>query len=181
MLTSCVPTFAREQYFTVTTLDGFLSGMNEMKALPDKLENYKANAVAEGDPDAAILREPEYKLDDADGACKAFVQLLYAELGLEDCLKGNYKAHYTDKGVAPASPETAETRMIVFDGDFFRRIFPLILSLHNAQDLIAYMKYNVIMWGGGYCTQVLLAMVGVGGAEAMVGMARAAARDRRHS
>ena len=30
-----------------------------MKALPDKLENYKANAVAEGDPDAAILREPE--------------------------------------------------------------------------------------------------------------------------
>ena len=33
--------------------------------------------------------------------------------------------------------------MIVFDGDFFRRIFPLILSLHNAQDLVAYMKYNV--------------------------------------
>lgn len=44
--------------------------------------------------------------------------------------------------------------MIVFDGDFFRRIFPLILSLHNAQDLVAYMKYNVILWGGGYCTKV---------------------------
>ena len=82
------------------------------------------------------------------------VRLLYTELGLEPCLKANYKAQYTDKGAAPASPETAETRMIVFDGDFFRRIFPLLLSLHNARDLLAYMQYNVIKWGGGYCTQV---------------------------
>jgi len=144
-----------DQYFTVTTLDGFVRGVNEMKALADKLENYKANAVDEDDPDAAILREAEYKLDDDQGHVQAFVRLLYSELKLEESLKRNYQEHYTAKGVTPASPETAETRMIVFDGDFFRRVFPLILSLHNAQDLVAYMKYNVIKWGGSYCTQAL--------------------------
>jgi len=145
-----------DQYFTVTTLDGFVSGVNEMKALADKLPNYTANVVDEKDPDAALLREPEYKLpDDEHGRFKAFVQLLYSELGLEARLQRNYKASYTDAGTAPASPETAETRMIVFDGDYFRRLFPLILSLHNAKDLLAYMKYNVIKWGGGYCTQAL--------------------------
>lgn len=144
-----------DQYFTVTTLDGFVSGVNEMKSLAEKLENYKANAVDEGSPDAPVLREAAYKLDDEHGHVKAFVQLLYAELDLEASLKRNYREQYTDKGAAPASPESAETRMIVFDGDFFRRVFPLILSLHNAQDLIAYMKYNVIKWGGSYCTKDL--------------------------
>ena len=43
------------------------------------------------------------------------MRLLYSELGLEACLKANYKEQYTDKGVAPASPESAELRMIVFD------------------------------------------------------------------
>jgi len=142
-----------DQYFTVTTLEGFLSGVNEMKALPAKLENYAANAVDEGCPDAPILCETEYRLDDT--RFKDFVELLYAELGLESTLKRNYKAQYTDKCTTPASPETAETRMIVFDGDYFRRLFPLILSLHNAQDLVAYMKYNAIQWGGSYCTQAL--------------------------
>ena len=143
------------QYFTVTTLEGFLSGVNEMKALAEKLENYQGNAVEEGSPDAAILSEADYKLDDADGRAAAFVRLLYSELGLEACLKRNFEEHYTSKGASPVAPETAETRMIVFDGDFFRRIFPLILSVHNAPDLVAYMKYSVIKWGGAYCTKAL--------------------------
>jgi len=144
-----------DQYFTVTTLEAFPSGVNELAALAEKLDNYKANAVEEGSPDAAVLSETKYKLEDKGGQVQAFVQLLYTELGLEPCLKRNYQEHYTDNGVAPALPETAETRMIVFDGDFFRRVFPLLLSLHNAQDLVAYMKYNVIKWGGSYCTKAL--------------------------
>ena len=149
-----------DQYFTVTTLDGFLSGANEMKALADKLENYGANTVEAGDPDAAVLKETGYRLDAQQmPAVEAFVRLLYSELGLEACLKKNYKEQYTDQkgegATLPASPETAELRMIVFDGDFFRRVFPLILSVHNARDLVAYMKYNVIKWGGGYCTKAL--------------------------
>jgi hypothetical protein len=51
------------------------------RALEDKLENYKANAVAEGDADAALLTQADYTLDESDiDAAKAFVQLLYAEV-----------------------------------------------------------------------------------------------------
>jgi hypothetical protein len=77
---------------------------------------------------------------------------LRAQLGLEGALKRNYAEHYAGKegSSLPSSPETAETRMIVFDGDFFRRLFPLMLSLHNARDLVAYMQYNVVKWGGNY-------------------------------
>ena len=63
-----------DQYFTVTTLEGFVSGVNEMKSLPEKLDNYAANAVAGDDPDAAVLREREYKLDDKEGHAAAFVR-----------------------------------------------------------------------------------------------------------
>jgi len=83
-------------------------------------------------------------------AMGSFMNQLYTELNLKEMLSANYKHHYTDKGVTPAEPETAEHRMLVFDGDFFRRLFTLILPAEAElqADVVAFMQYKVIRSAG---------------------------------
>jgi len=145
-----------DQYFTVTTMEGFLAGVNDMKSLAEKGENYKANVVAEEDPDKAVLTEPEFQVDEQHAAeIKSFMEKLYSGLDLAKWTTANYKEHYTDGGAVTMDPATAESRMLVFDGDYFRRICALILPTHNIADVRAYMSYNIIKWGGQYCTKEL--------------------------
>ena len=92
---------------------------------------------------------------DAADELKSFMETMYAELDLAKWTKQNYKANYTDKGVEPADPVDADTRMVVFDGDYFRRLTALLLPEHNREDVSAYLQYNIIKWGGNYCTKEL--------------------------
>merc|ERR1712166_874237 len=148
-----------DQYFTITTLEGFISDINSMKHLEEKLENYAAVTVADDEPDKAALSDAQFQLDDeAQAAMKTFVESLYTELGLAPVMSANYKANYTDKGVLPAEPETAEFRMLAFDGDYFRRLFGMITGeagMRNKDDLLAYMKYKIVRSAGQYCTKAL--------------------------
>ena len=148
-----------DQYFTITTLEGFISDINSMKHLEEKLENYAAVTVADDEPDKAALSDAQFQLDDeAQAAMKTFVESLYTELGLAPVMSANYKANYTDKGVLPAEPETAEFRMLAFDGDYFRRLFGMITGeagMRNKDDLLCYMKYKIVRSAGQYCTKAL--------------------------
>jgi predicted metalloendopeptidase len=153
-------------------MEQFSTNLNDMAFLADKLENYKAPPIpvlgvsnlpwpvqantAGEDPDKAVLTTAEWPVDEAAQAqAQSFVETMYAELDLETHMKANYKANYTDKGVSPADPADAETRLICFDGDYFRRVFPLLLAPHNQDDVVAYLQYKIIMWGGNYCTKEL--------------------------
>eukprot|EP00656_Telonema_subtile_P057764 TRINITY_DN9582_c0_g2_i6.p1 TRINITY_DN9582_c0_g2~~TRINITY_DN9582_c0_g2_i6.p1 ORF type:complete len:570 (+),score=235.42 TRINITY_DN9582_c0_g2_i6:80-1789(+) len=148
-----------DQYFSVTTLDGFISELNSLKHLEDKLDNYSTATVEEGDLDLAALTQKDWTLDgEAYDAMKQFVELYYAELGLRDVMSANYKQNYTDKGVAPADPVDAEHRLLVFDGDYFRRVFALFCGEaggRNREDIMAYLKYKIVKSCGAYCTKAL--------------------------
>ena len=44
---------------------------------------------------------------------------------------------------------------MLFDGDYFRRIFALLFRGHNRQDIIAYLQYRAIAAGAQFCTKAL--------------------------
>tara|TARA_B110000046_G_scaffold93561_2_gene101523 strand:+ start:2492 stop:3256 length:765 start_codon:yes stop_codon:yes gene_type:complete len=149
------------EYFTVTTLDDFMTNVNDLKSLDEKMNNY-SNAKIEKNPssnpddevlsppDDEVLSSPTYFLNgDNYTDFKRFVPALYEVLNLKSTLETNYEKHYPNE-----ENENATRSMVVFDGDFFRRVFPLILSVSNIPDLVAYMQYNVIKWGCSHCTWV---------------------------
>jgi len=143
-----------DQTYTITTLDDFIAKVNELKSLEAKQENYPANTVAEDDADVNVLTTADWTVDEAThGAMSTFLNIMYEPY--RQVMSDNYKANYTDKGTAPKDPETAEFRIIVFDGDYFRRIFNILLPMHNKQDVLAYLQYQTVRWGKEYCTKEL--------------------------
>jgi len=148
-----------DQYFTVCTLDKFVSELNSLRHLEDKLLNYSEGSIETEDLDHTVLTQKDWKLEgDAATAAAEFVFALYGELGLRTVMNQNYMDNYTAKGVFPADPEDAEQRMLVFDGDYFRRVFALICGeggLRNKEDIRAYMQYKIVCSCGQYCTKAL--------------------------
>jgi hypothetical protein len=50
-------------------------------------------------------------------------------------------------------------KVMVFDGDYFRRIFALLLRAGNRKDVRAYLQYKVIKSGSNYCSKVYVALM----------------------
>ncbi len=44
---------------------------------------------------------------------------------------------------------------MVFDGDYFRRVFKLLLRESNKDDVVAYMQYKIIKSADEFCTKEL--------------------------
>jgi predicted metalloendopeptidase len=61
------------QYYTITSLDGVIDGLNDHKALEEKQANYPEHEVAEGEPDADILTATTCTVSDSEReAVRAF-------------------------------------------------------------------------------------------------------------
>mmetsp|Transcript_56687 Transcript_56687/g.165877 ORF Transcript_56687/g.165877 Transcript_56687/m.165877 type:complete len:764 (+) Transcript_56687:57-2348(+) len=141
-----------DQYFTVTTLDGLTSKPNELSHLKDKEANYSENEVAETDEDRALLTSPSSPVGDDDLALAArFWESMFKELRLRETMAANYEKNYPGK----TDKEEAQYRIMVFDGDYFRRVLRLLLRKGNRRDVRAYLQYQVIRSRREFCTKAL--------------------------
>ncbi|KAJ3003423.1 UNVERIFIED_CONTAM: hypothetical protein HDU68_005701, partial [Siphonaria sp. JEL0065] len=126
------------QFYTATTLDGFVENVNELKALEDKIKNYEAS-----DSTAPVVSADER------ARIASFMNTFYDKLNVREQLKANHAKHYPDVS------EPSE-KVNAFDGDFFRRFFTTILfNDSNREDLRAYLQYHAIRAAGSYCTKEL--------------------------
>jgi len=130
-----------DKYFTITTLDDFVSKVNDLKYLEDKDVNFlenKQHPLVETLPD--VLGTPGYMMTDADKeAFGALVLQMSDLLGLKETLVANCKKHYPDQ-----TSEERQLRTVCFDGDYFRRAVPLLLNKEDRQDVVAFLQYKAI-------------------------------------
>ncbi|KAJ3046491.1 hypothetical protein HDU99_009768, partial [Rhizoclosmatium hyalinum] len=124
------------KYYTITTLDEIASGINALASLDDKLANYNEE-------------EKEVSVDDASRErIAAFLDTLIINLNVREALDANYVQNY---------PEGTEShyRVIVNDGDFFRRVFSILFAEENRGDLKAYLQYQLILGASKFTTRAL--------------------------
>ncbi|KAI9330423.1 hypothetical protein BDR26DRAFT_899814 [Obelidium mucronatum] len=126
------------KYYNPTTLNAFVSGINELKFLEDKLNNYEAGDAAP----VTVTPEQQTRISN-------FMETLYEELGLRPVLQANYSKNY------PEGPAEKVEQVIVFDGDYFRRVFSILFDEANRDDLRAYLQYKAIHAAKEYCTREL--------------------------
>lgn len=139
-----------DQYFTVTTLDELMSSVNSLNFLKEKSANYAANVVDDTDADKDVLTMEEWSVTDGDqAAMRTFWEQMISSMGLREVMTANYAKNYPTKDDA----EEARYRMMVFDGDYFRRLLPLMLRKANRQDVRAYLQYQVVRSAREYSTK----------------------------
>jgi len=141
-----------DQYFTVTSLDGLISEVNSLNHLKEKEKNYAENKVSDGDEDSALLTSMECPVgaEDLQVASK-FWELMFQELRLREVMATNYSNNYPDK----TDKEETQYRMMVFDGDYFRRVLRVVLRNANRRDVKAYLQYQIISYTKDFCTKAL--------------------------
>ena len=119
--------------------------LNSHAAFPAKQGNYSENKerwAKEGgndDGDGAVLREEGKELTGEEQAgATAFLNCVVEGLGLRGVMEANYKQHYG------SDDKSASARMMVFDGDYFRRVFHLLLASDEGKrgDVLAYMQVS---------------------------------------
>jgi len=141
-----------DQYFTVTTLDDVIAKPNDLKHYEAKEANYSDNNVDEADTDKDVLTTVKWTVNEADLASLAsFWERLFGALKLREVMVANYAKNYPDKTDAAK----AQYRLMVFDGDYFRRALPLLLRKDNQQDVRAYLQYQIIKSSKDFCTKAL--------------------------
>merc|ERR1719230_999790 len=97
--------------------------------------------VADGDEDTQVLTSAEFQVGDDDLALmKKFWEHMFKEMRLREVMVENYKKNYPDKSDAAE----AQYRMMVFDGDYFRRLFAILFRQSNRSGVKAYLQYKII-------------------------------------
>jgi len=142
-----------DEYFCVSTLDGLISELNTLKHLKAKESNYPENKVVNlMDGDKEVLTSAEFQVGAEDLALLGkFWEQMFKDLRLREVMVENYKNNYPERTDA----ESAQYRMMVFDGDYFRRVFQILFRKKNRSHVKAYMQYKIIRSGAGYCTKAL--------------------------
>ncbi|KAJ3027275.1 UNVERIFIED_CONTAM: hypothetical protein HDU68_004140 [Siphonaria sp. JEL0065] len=123
------------KYYSSSSLSGFVSGINDLKFLEDKLTNYGPDATP------AVVSEQEQT------RIANFLETIYEELGLRAALQSNYSKNY------PEGPAEKVEQLLVFDGDYFRRVFAILFDEANRGDLKAYLQYKAIKAAKEYTTK----------------------------
>jgi predicted metalloendopeptidase len=138
-----------DQYFTITTLDNVSTGINDLKAYVGKLANYADNTVDTNDCCHDVLTAEHYMCNEADVAtARNFLERMFTELKLREVMTANYAKNYDTVDA------DAVHRVMVFDGDFFRRVFKLLCTedAEQRKDITAYFQYKIIRSGSSYCS-----------------------------
>lgn len=139
-----------DEYFTVTTLDEFIADVNKMNYLKAKETNYAEHKADDADEDKDVLTSAEFTAGPDDRALMAkFVEEMASTMRLRATMVENYKNNYPEKTDAAE----AQYRMMVFDGDYFRRVFRVLLAKGNRRDVKAYLQYKAIKFAKEFCTK----------------------------
>lgn len=139
-----------DQYFTISSLEGFYENIDSLAHLAEKDANYADNlkTMSAEELDFPVLTETKYEPDKEK--VRAFMNTLYNCLDLPTVMSANYVKNY---GVE--ENKDALHRLMVFDGDYFRRVFTLLLGPHNILDVKAYFQYQIIKSASPFCTKAL--------------------------
>ncbi|KAI8610165.1 hypothetical protein BC830DRAFT_1147078 [Chytriomyces sp. MP71] len=125
------------KYYSYSTLGMFANEINDLKSLDAKQANYGPDNV------------PAVVADEDKARIAAFFDVLIDKLDLRSIMKANFSKSYPD-----ASVDQSE-RFLVFDGDYFRRIFALLFDEANRSDLKAYLQYKAIRAAASFTTREL--------------------------
>mmetsp|Transcript_18885 Transcript_18885/g.24664 ORF Transcript_18885/g.24664 Transcript_18885/m.24664 type:complete len:738 (-) Transcript_18885:176-2389(-) len=144
-----------DKYYTVSTLDDMIQGINAINHLEDKEANYKGSeALFESDSDKKVLTSSKWEVEESFiPSIESFVSDMCEHLNLRELMSENYRKNYADK--SEADLKAAEFRLTVFDGDYLRRIFYVLFNGDNQQDIIAYLQYRIIRFSSSFCTKDL--------------------------
>ena len=128
-----------DEYYSKSHLQNMWSDLNDSAYTKTKLDNYKDN-------------EKDFRLSDEElQYVKLFLNTMDTELGLTDLLEENYKLNYSDNDKAKAS------EICIYDGDYLRRVFHLILDRNDntKRQLYDFLQYKIISSISGYCSKEL--------------------------
>ncbi|KAJ3130420.1 hypothetical protein HK100_008070 [Physocladia obscura] len=125
------------KYYTITTINDLVPNINSLKTLEEKQANYGPDSTP-----AVVTSEEQTRIS-------KFMETLYGKLNLRENLRANFVKNY------PETDTILAERIIVFDGDYFRRIYAILFDKSNAEDLHAYLQYKAIDAVSGFCTKEL--------------------------
>jgi len=138
-----------DKYFTATTLSSFVAEINLLKSLDQKENNYDEVIPCNFDADLDLMKSRRTELNESEiDMAQCFFDIFTEELNLKSTMTDNFLKNY------PGEIDASE-KLIVFDGDFIRRIFPLVFRESNAKDILAFFQYKIILCFGSTCTREL--------------------------
>lgn len=132
-----------DKYYTNSDLIEFYTKLDSLNYNPDKLQNYDDN---NNDEYKDYLENIEY-----------FMENIYNKLGIKKVMKNNYiKTHHNnDNRTEYYLTKEKCYPFIVYDGDYFRRLFPIIFKEENQEYIKYYHQYQVIKSLSSYGTKEL--------------------------
>ena len=140
-----------DKYYTLTTIEAVVEDINELKHLDEKEANYVANQGVESLGGHEVFTNEKFSVStEVKGVLGNFLKRMYKNLNLENVLDENFEKHFN------GNSEFGSARQLTcFDGDYFRRIFVLLMDSENEKDIKAYMQYKIISFGSSMCTREL--------------------------
>ena len=128
-------------YYTTTNLT-FYHQINQMRYVKEKISNYE-----EKDRIFVEFSSEEVK------TIEEMMNQIYNQLNFYNRMKSNYQSNY------PINEEKSDqnnyTKLCVYDGDYFMRLFRLLFDPQNNSRLIAYLQYKIIKFSNNFCTKEL--------------------------
>lgn len=118
-----------DKYYTNTTLINFYEKINDLKAHPNKQNNND-------------------KIDLNKEEIKQFMENIYKTMNLRQIMEKNYNKNYKVN-------DTDVYFMTAYDGDYFRKLFPILLNHDNFNFIRAYYQYKIIRYVSCYCKKEL--------------------------
>ena len=115
-------------------MENFYNEINSLKYTKDKDTNYSESEIG-------FLQSPE-QIEQT----KKFAETIYEKLNLRAVLKENYLKNFGDE------PEKFFT-ITAYDGDYFRRVFPILFDNSNQIELKSYFQYGVVSSLSSYTTE----------------------------
>lgn len=141
-----------DKYYTNTSLIEFYSCANQLNSHPDKENNYldepDTNNNLTANLNGAQLKDFKMKGSDRQNM-ELFMENLYEFMGLRTMMKTNYEKNYK------SCDQDNYDKMIVFDGDYFKRLMRILFCDRNEDLVKAFLQYKAISTMSSYCTKEL--------------------------
>jgi predicted metalloendopeptidase len=120
-----------DEYYNKTNLTDMYKNINNHKFVESKKDNYYLNDFG------LKLDEDEIK------NLEIFMEKLYSNLNLKEHMVNNYKKNFNN--------DTNMHTLGLTDGDYFVRIFKLLLNKKNKQIIKDWLSYNIISYTSEFC------------------------------
>jgi putative endopeptidase len=134
-----------DKYYTNTNLVDFYKNMDKLNFNPDKLNNYLDDEKCE--------KLNQYLYDDIEKC----MEKIYSLLDLRLILTNNFFKTTNSTNIKGKYYLANDNYyyLVVYDGDYFRKIFPILFSKDNFSLFRAYQQYKIIKYTSTYCSKEL--------------------------